>query len=148
MKFLRSLTARIRRAVRYRWERITTNMPLRMKVGRFGIWLVKIGRTLQVCYANWNSELRMKVEVDRTISDYCTIHVSEEISQRKALSFPSPTAQSDKATPMVHALFGIKGVAAVTLSRYEIHIMKGRVFSWQELLPSIEKVVMEHLTAK
>jgi hypothetical protein len=147
VQFFDNLIARIAAATSYYWERITTNMPLRMKVGKFGIWLMEIGRDLQVHYANWNSEFRLKVTYVPN-PDMCNVHVSEEVTSEAIVTFESLHFQKDKQTPLVLALFAVKGVRRVTLHRYEIGITKGVVFSWEELLPTIETVILEHLTVK
>ena len=146
MQFLNKVVSLIRAAVSYRWERITTNMPLRMKVGRFGIWLVKVGRVLQVRYANWNGEFRLKHEYPPN-PDICVLYVSAQVTRSATLTFDSPDSQPKEMTPMVRALFSIRGVDKVWLHPYEVSIVKARVFSWQEILPEVEKVVLEHLTA-
>lgn len=144
MQIFNNLVSRFRAAVSYRWKQITTNMPLRMKVGRFGIWLVKVGRTLQIRYANWNSEFRLEHEYFPN-PDMCTLHVSEAVTDKMILTFESPDWQPKEMTPLVKALFNTKGVAKVLLRPYQVGITKARVFSWQELLPSVERVVLEHL---
>lgn len=116
-----------------------------MRVGRFGIWLAKVGRALQVRYANWNGEFRLKLEYYPN-PNACTLHVSEAVTSEQILTFDSSAYQVEKMTPMVRALFDIRGVAKVTLRPYVVGIYKARVFSWQELLPSIERVVMDSLT--
>jgi len=134
MQFIKNITSRI-----------TRNLPFRMAVGRFGILLMKVGRVLQVRYANYNSEVRLKHEI--ICASHCTLHVSEALIESATLSFDGPTSQPRKITPMVRDLFSIRGVAHITLRPYEVEIRKGNVFSWQELLPSLERVVLEHLTA-
>ncbi len=133
MQFLNKVVSRIRAAVSYRWGRITTNMPLRMKVGRFGIWLVKVGRVLQVRYANWNNEFRLKHEYFPN-PDICALYVSAQVTRSATLTFDSPDSQPKEMTPMVQALFSIKGVNRIWLHPYEVSIVKARVFSWQEIL--------------
>ena len=146
MQFLNKIVSRVLAAVSYRWERIATNMPLRMAVGRFGIWLAKVGRVLQVRYANRNSEFRLKHEYFPN-PDICALHVSAQVTRSATLTFDSPDSQPGEMTPMVRALFSIKGVNKVWLHPYEVSISKARVFSWQKILPEVEKVVLEHLTA-
>ena len=123
-----------------------TNRPFRMAVGRFGIWLTKVGRALQLRYANRNSEFQLKHEYHLN-PEICTLHVSAAVTERAILTFESPDQQPREMTPMVRALFNIRGVAEVVLQPYVVRIKKARVFSWQEILPSVEKVVLEHLTA-
>ena len=147
MKFINNIVSRIRAAVNYRWERIVLNLPFRMVVGRLGIQLMKFGRVLQVRYANWNSEFRLKHEFSKFSPTYCYIFVSEPVTGEIKLTFSSPNSQPTRMTPMVSALFDIKGVKSVALLPYEVVIVRGEVFSWEELLPSIEKVILEHLTA-
>ncbi len=42
----------------------------------------------------------------------------------------------------------MKGVTEVVFRPYHISIGKARVFSWEEILPEIEKVILKHLTVK
>ena len=145
MQFVNNLVASILAAINYRWERVVLNFPFRMAVGRFGIRLTEFGRILQVRYANWNGEFRLKQEFHPN-PNVCTLHVSDMVTKMIILTFESPNCQPKEMTPMVKTIFGIKGVARVTLKPYAIGIEKARVFSWQELLPSVEKIVLEHLT--
>ena len=128
-------------------ERITRNLPCRMALGRLGIKLMKLGRFLQVRYANWNSEFRLSVEFYPN-PDCCSVHVSEIITEETILTFDSPSRQWEKQIPLVVELFQIKGVRRVTVEPYEVSIEKGCVFSWDELLPRIEEVLLKHLIAK
>lgn len=133
-------------AVVQQWSNVLRNLPLRMIVGRFGIWLMKVGRFLQVRYANWNNEFRLQHEFCPN-PDYCIVHVSEPVLSDTIVTFDSPDSQRNKSTPMVQDFFGIKGIVKVTLQRYQISILKGRVYRWEELLPDIEKIILKHLTA-
>jgi hypothetical protein len=145
MQFLNKVVSHIRAAVNYRCERIATNVPLRMKVGRFGIWLVKVGRVLQLRYANWNGEFRLEHEYPDSDPDICALHVSNVVTEKSILTFDSSDSQPKEITPMVQALFNIRGVTRVVLQPYKIWVSKARVFSWQEILPDAERVVLEHL---
>lgn len=147
MKFLNNLVVAILAAIRYRWERITLNLPFRMAVGRFGIRLMEFGRILQVRYANWNGEFRLKNVISPDNTDFCTINVSEEVTSRTILSFDSRDSQPQERTPMVCELFNVKGVRTIYLKPYEISVIKGSVFSWREVLPDVERVILKHLAA-
>jgi len=146
VKVLSNIVRRFQEVIDYYWKQITTNMPLRMRVGRFGIWLVKVGRALQVRYANWNSEFRLEHKLI-PIVNFGIFHVSDIVTDKEVLSFFSRNSQPSFRTPLVDALFEIRGVARVTLKPYRIEIEKASVFTWQELLPDIERVILEHLTA-
>lgn len=123
---------------------ITLNLPLRMQIGRIGIWLMKVGRELQVRYANWNQEFRLRfVEVS---DDFGKFHVSEVVTHEVALSFSSKGSQKNKQTPLVESLFNIRGVAKIHLHPYTIIIEIGSVFTWDELRPEIEEMILRHLT--
>lgn len=124
---------------------IAINMPLRMQLGRLGILLVHFGRLLQVRYANWNYEFRLKAEVHPN-PNFCTFHVSEEITTKMILTFESRDSQREERIPLVDDLFSIRGIAKVTLMPYKLMIGKGAVFSWEELSPDIEAVLLRHLT--
>ena len=133
---------------RLRVQCIITNLPWRMALGKLGIRLMRIGRFLQVRYANWNREFRLVYEPWEGTSNFGNFHVSEPVTNFQELSFHAESAQSSRQTPLVRALFKIQGVAAVTCTPYEIRIRKAAVFSWDELRPDIERVILEHLTKK
>jgi hypothetical protein len=119
---------------------------LRMAIGRLGMWLIKIGRILQVRYANWNSEFRLEHEFFPN-QDFCTFHVSDRVTDEIYLTFNSLDAQPSKQTPLVKDLLGLKGVAEVGLSPYQIRIEKARVYAWDELLSEIDRIILQHLIA-
>ncbi len=129
-------------------DRAARNMPFRMTLGKLGIRLVAIGRWLQVRYANWNSEFRLKCEVFEKKIEMRDFHVSTELISVVALSFYSRDAQPEKQTEMVKQLFAIRGVTTVQLHPYKIRIEKARVFGWEELQPEIETTILKHLTAQ
>jgi len=130
-----------------RMKRFMTNLPFRMAIGKFGIWMMKAGRYLQVRYANWNGTFRMEVEFHPN-HNMATFHVSEQVTDDYILTFESPKWQAKKKTPMVDKLFSIKGVSKITLQALEIGIEKGQVFTWEELRPKIEEVILTELTKK
>lgn len=70
-------------------------MPFRMDIGKLGMWLMKVGRTLQVRYANWNSEFRLEVEFHPN-PDRSTIHVSEQVTAESILTFGGVTHNERK----------------------------------------------------
>jgi len=134
-------------AIKYRLQGFVRDLPFRMTIGKFGIWLVKIGRILQERYANWNGEFRLKVEYVPN-PDYVKINVSSPITDDVILTFEGPNWQKEKKIKMVDELFAINGVCKITLCRYEVNIIKGKVFAWKELLPDIERVILNNLTVK
>jgi hypothetical protein len=109
-----------------------------MAIGRFGMWLVKIGRVLQTRYANWNSEFRMKFQTHPN-PVVATLHVSERLTTEWEVSFLNVGSQPNKQTPLVKALFGIRGIKKIRISAYEVSLEKSDVFSWEELRPDIER---------
>lgn len=125
-------------------------LPFRMAIGKFGIKLMEFGRFLQVRYANWSSEVRIKTEILASADDpeYAAhIHISEELlSEDAVITFSYPGAQEKKKIPLVDQLFAIQGVKDFYVERYGLFIKKARVFDWKELLPQIEKVVLEYIT--
>ncbi len=140
MKFFQYLA----NAVQQKWSVFLRNLPLRMAAGRFGIWLMKVGRVLQVRYANWNSEFRLEREFFPN-PNCCTIHVSALVTEEMILTFDCRSWQPKKMTPMVSALFDIKGISKVTLQSYEIHLVKGKVYRWEEILPAAEETILKYL---
>jgi len=147
MKLFNSIISYIRATANYRWKRIVLNLPFRMVMGRFGILLMKLGRALQVRYANWNSEFRLEHEIAICLPGLCWVNVSERVTDKPELTFISRSSQPHNMTQMVSALFDIKGVSSVLLQPYRVSIGKGDVFSWEEILPFVDEVILEHLTA-
>lgn len=147
MQYLKNFLRRISEKLKFHWNQFLTSLPLRMQLGKLGIWLAKVGRILQTRYANWNSEFRLEHEFHPD-PDRCSVHVSEPVTNRRILSFDSPSEQVGEQTEMIKSLFGIKGVVSVTLKGYEISIGKGRVYNWNELLPSVDEIIVKHLTVK
>jgi len=146
--FLNNLIARIRAIIKYRQEQFVRNLPFRMTVGRFGIRLVQFGRFLQIRYANWNKEFRLKHEFLQDYPhDICSINVSARVTEESVVTFSSPSSQQNKMIPLVRSLFNVVGITEVTLYPYKIWVKKGAVFSWEELLPDVDRVTREHLTA-
>lgn len=126
-------------------ERLKLHLPFRMAVGKIGIWLMKVGRYLQVEYANWNREFRMKGETNEW---WLMLHVSEAITSCQTVTFHSKNTNLEYKPPFVDALFDIKGVKEVIIRPYEISIKRAEVFTWDELRPEIERVILEHLMTK
>ena len=144
-KFLQKLLDAGKGWVRYHWQRILRSLPFRMRVGKFGIWLMKVGRFLQVRYANWNSEFRLEREFCPN-PDYLVIHVSDVVTQEPILTFGGTIHQEKKQTPMSRELLMLKGIKSITLQPYQISIGKARVFEWREILPKAEETILKHLT--
>jgi hypothetical protein len=92
-----------------------------------------------------NNSLRLKFEYSIAGEDYLTVCISEKIVDERVLTFSSPGAQMCKQTPLVKGLFAIKGIEQVILHPYEIFFIKSKVYTWEELNPQIERVVLEHL---
>ncbi len=132
------------------FNRLVRSLPFRMAIGKLGIRLVAIGRCLQVRYANWNSEFRLRFEVmpaqthGRNCADF---HVSGVVTDN-VLTFHTRGSQLENQSGLVRGLFGIKGVANIVLYPYCIRINKAEVFSWDELRPDIERVILENLTGR
>lgn len=119
-----------------------------MALGKLGIRLIAIGRWLQIRYANWNSEFRLKFEIGSLGTDHvANFHLSDRLTSEIIVSFESPGAQPTRQTGLVKDLFAIAGVCRIWLHPYEILIRKGEVFSWEELRPDIEATILKHLTA-
>ena len=147
MKYLVNLLRSIGKKLKFHWNQFCANLPFRMQLGKFGIWLAKVGRTLQTRYANWNSEFRLEHRFHPN-HDACSIDVSEPVIRTTIMTFDGSDSQLERQPLIAKKLFGIKGVKKITLMPYEISLLKGRVFSWQEILPRIDEVILRHLTAK
>jgi hypothetical protein len=134
-----------------RWKAFLRDLPFRMQLGKLGIWLQKVGRVLQVRYANWNSEFRLVVEMGPIglAGEQCTFHVSEILlTTQEGVTFNYREAQIRKQTPMIKELLNLKGVKSVYLHPYFVFVMKAKVYDWAELLPEIERIILEHCTKK
>jgi len=122
--------------------------PFRMAIGRFGIWLAEIGRAMQVKYANWNCDFRLVHELDANPrADRCNFHVSERVSQEPIISFGGVGHQEAKQTPMTRELLRLRGITGLYLHPYYIAVDKAKVFSWDELIPQVERIILKHLAA-
>jgi hypothetical protein len=86
--FIENLAKNAQTSVVYQWEKFLRNLPFRMAIGKFGIWLTKVGRYLQVNYADWNSEFRLKVKYVPN-PDMCCIPVSEIVTTQQIRSNPN-----------------------------------------------------------
>lgn len=128
------------------FSRLALHVPFRMLIGKFGIWLSKVGRLLQKRYANWNSEFRLKSVPNG--SDTFEIHISERVTTKEALSFYGSGSQIELQTPLVKALFMVKGVTKVILFPYTVRVYKAEVYAWEELLPRIERLILRHVVSE
>lgn len=126
-------------------KKVKRNLPFRIAIGRFGMWLVKIGGFIQLRYAGWNRKLRLKHEFPPN-PDICCLHFSEPATTECILSYMGPNSQLDKQTPMIEELFKVRGITEMFLKPYELQIEKAKVFEWGEILPKAEKIVIKHLT--
>lgn len=61
--------------------------------------------------------------------------------------FKESREEAKRLRPIFEALFGIDGVARVSVSPYEIHIAKGQAFTWGEIEPRISEVIDQYLAA-
>jgi hypothetical protein len=95
------------------------------------MWLMRTGR-------NENFKLKQKFYPN---PNYCTLHVSGQVTRDMILTFTSP----EKNTPMINDLFRIKGMKRITHEAYDVTIEKEDSFDWREILPEAEKIVIQHL---
>jgi len=119
--------------------------PGRVALGKLGMWMVRVGEALQRCYAGWNKTFRLKVE-QYGVQCMAIFHVSEKVTDQWRLSFDSPDAQLNKQPSYVKQLFDLNGVTTVYLSPYSIQVNWGKVFSAEEIIPKVEKVLIEAFT--
>jgi len=120
-------------------------LSLSMQIGKFGIFLVKLGRKLQEKYANWNSEFRLKQEFYPN-PDICDLHVSFLVTESIIQTFDSRFSNLKNQTPMVKDILLVEGVSKLQLTPYKISITKAPVFSWHEILPDVEKIILKYGT--
>ncbi|HTX86686.1 MAG TPA: NifU N-terminal domain-containing protein [Candidatus Nanoarchaeia archaeon] len=141
--YFSKLTASLAKFARRIFRRLALHLPWRMAIGKFGILLCQIGRFLQVKYANWNSQFRLKVEY--SADNWVDVHVSEMITTREVTTFRSKDSNHNFSTPLSKALFEIKGVVSFHFFPYKLQIEKAGVYYWSELLPQIEASLFKHL---
>ena len=124
-------------------DRLARHMPFRMTLGKLGIRLVHLGRFLQIRYANWNQEFRLKSERTPGIDHgWRLYHVSVPVTGESIISFNSANSQPNKQIPVVVSLFKVRGICRVILRPYMIELVIGSVFSYEELGPQIEEVIL------
>lgn len=126
-------------------NRLVLVFPGRMRLGKFGMWMVRVGEVLQLRFAGRNKTFQMKVELLKS-SYGAYFHISEKVTNEAELTFYSPNSQRDKQPPFVQSLFAIQGVIHIWLNPYRIRIEWGEVFSPQEILPKAKKVLIEAFT--
>lgn len=74
--------------------------------------------------------------------DIVEINISEQVTKKVIECFEN---LDDNNMPLlVKNLFLIPGIASIYLSPYKISIKKGKVFSWEELIPNIKKVIYNY----
>jgi hypothetical protein len=98
------------------------------------MWMRKTGRRK-------NFKLKQKFYPN---SNYCTLHVSGQITQDMILTLTSP----EKNAPMINALSKIEGMKRITPEPYDVTIEKEESIDWQKILPEAEKIVIQHLVKK
>lgn len=82
----------------------------------------------------------MKVEFGENRAEF---HISEKVTDEYVISFGSPNSQIGKQPLYVKKLFAILGVYEVLLYPYYIVVKWGKVFSAKEIVPKVEKIVIE-----
>jgi len=70
-------------------KKFTRNFPFHMAVGKFGMWITKTRRTLQLCYAYRNKDFRLKHQFYPNLN-YCALRVSGQVTREMILTFTSP----------------------------------------------------------
>lgn len=83
--------------------------------------------------------------------DALTIHVSTEVTHSSIDSYEGPDAIGPgwghtEMPALVSDLFAVPGITKVSLSRYSIFLIKGKIFKWDEMLESIKPVLKNHLS--
>ncbi|MBX4211567.1 MAG: NifU N-terminal domain-containing protein [Candidatus Yanofskybacteria bacterium] len=79
----------------------------------------------------------MQYQICRRRSDphSVTIHVSQELWLKKAVSWCAPDDQYPKQPSYVVDIFGLDGITEISVNRYYIVVEKSPLFSWKHLLP-------------
>jgi len=135
------------RAVKYfqrKYAEWAGKLRSRLPVDQLGILLSRIRGILKTRHTDLDDKPRLIHEIyPNPVA--CHFHVSERLTNVDRLSFLSLDAQLSKQTPLVKALLAQRGVSSVVLIPYEITIRRGEVFSWEELFPWIDAIILEHL---
>jgi len=128
------------------FKRMLMVVPGQIVLGRFGMWMVTIGNSLQRDYAGWNKSFRLRVD---DVSDQHTayFHVSDVVTRESCLTFVSPNSQPKKQTAYIKELFNIQGVCCVILHRYYVEIRWGKVFTSKNIIPQVETILFRHMAA-
>ena len=50
--------------------------------------------------------------------------------------------------PFVNDLFGIHGVTSVTIEQYSFSVDKAKLYTWEEVMPMVERVFEKHWLAE
>ncbi|MCH7492030.1 hypothetical protein IID19_00350 [Patescibacteria group bacterium] len=130
------------------WQSIQRKFPGRIILGKIGMWMVSAGQVLQRKYAGWNKDFRIKCDVFETSGYHTTyISLSDMITEENVITFGNPSAQLNKQTEYVKALFQISGICAVELRPYQVKIDYSPVFTYEELGPKVERILIQHLAA-
>ncbi len=117
--------------------------PFRRSIGRIGMWLVKRGESLQRKYAGWNHAFRLQHTV---LSDYeADFWVSEPLIEVQTLSFYALSDQVEKRPRFVETLLKTRGVCSVVVYRYLVRVRWSKVFTWQEMVPTIDGVLIREI---
>jgi hypothetical protein len=78
-------------------------------------------------------------------SDYMSLHLDRLVpkySRYGSADKPEPGAE---LAERIMQIPGVNDVSLGVLNRYEISITRGKVFDWDEIMPSVEHIVRDHL---
>lgn len=87
--------------------------------------------------------MRYRLEY-HTNPDRMSVHVDKRVTKKMTEVFFSENWDEDKQMPFVRDLFAVDGVSSVSLGPYSIHIEKGGVFQWEEMISRIIFVLQMH----
>ena len=123
----------------------SNDQATKMMVGKFGMWLEETGRTIQIRYADWSGGFKMKEKFfpDPDVGEF---QVSEKLTDKITLGCINNN--DGESAIIIKALLDIKGVKDVNISPYEITVWKAEIFSWKEIIPEAENVILKHLALK
>lgn len=107
------------------------------------IWFRKARRALPFFSAFWRRDFRLRLQFYPN-PDYCSFHVSGKVTREMILTFTS----SEKKTLLIGDLSRIKDVKRVILRHCEVMLEKESVSDWEEILPEVKKIIIQHLVKK
>ncbi len=78
--------------------------------------------------------------------NHLSIHADKEFTKEKMEFFESKNCEENTMPSFVKDLFLVAGISYVSLKRYEIHMEKGNVFSWNKIIKEVISILKMHFS--